>query len=157
MLAGTAFWDREEVKNTLSYLHLVVAGPLGNDIALDRVLNEPARGIGGKTHALLRFWAVGKDKQLSALLLEGVDKEVERCVADGSPWYEEPEELPLPETLLAERGQQLSKRVSGGWFWASAYNMPALGWGTCPAGWPGRVKQEVLWRSAWAASWPGFL
>ena len=41
---GTAFYEREEVKNAIAYLR-VVANPL-DDISLARVINTPARGIG---------------------------------------------------------------------------------------------------------------
>jgi DNA helicase-2/ATP-dependent DNA helicase PcrA len=41
---GTAFYEREEVKNALAYLR-VVANP-SDDVALARVINTPARGIG---------------------------------------------------------------------------------------------------------------
>jgi len=41
---GTAFYQREEVKNALAYLRLV-ANP-ADDVSLARVVNTPARGIG---------------------------------------------------------------------------------------------------------------
>ncbi|MEZ6242366.1 MAG: UvrD-helicase domain-containing protein [Phycisphaerales bacterium] len=41
---GTAFYQREEVKNALAYLRLV-ANP-ADDVSLTRVINTPARGIG---------------------------------------------------------------------------------------------------------------
>ncbi|MEL6330562.1 MAG: UvrD-helicase domain-containing protein [Planctomycetota bacterium] len=41
---GTAFYDREEVKNTVAYLR-VIANP-ADDISLARIVNTPARGIG---------------------------------------------------------------------------------------------------------------
>jgi ATP-dependent DNA helicase UvrD/PcrA len=44
---GTAFYEREEVKNALAYLR-VVANP-ADDVALARVINTPTRGIGKTT------------------------------------------------------------------------------------------------------------
>ena len=41
---GTAFYDREEIKNTIAYLR-VVANPADN-ISLLRIVNTPTRGIG---------------------------------------------------------------------------------------------------------------
>jgi len=41
---GTAFYDREEIKNALAYLR-VVANP-ADDVSLERCVNTPARGIG---------------------------------------------------------------------------------------------------------------
>ncbi len=46
---GTAFYEREEVKNALSYLR-VVANP-ADDVSLRRILNKPTRGIGATTIA----------------------------------------------------------------------------------------------------------
>jgi len=44
---GTAFYDREEVKNAIAYLRLV-ANP-ADDVSLTRIVNTPTRGIGGTT------------------------------------------------------------------------------------------------------------
>lgn len=41
---GTAFYEREEVKNALAYLR-VVANP-ADDVSLRRIVNKPTRGIG---------------------------------------------------------------------------------------------------------------
>jgi DNA helicase-2/ATP-dependent DNA helicase PcrA len=53
---GTAFYEREEVRHALAYLR-VLANP-ADDLALARVINVPARGIGAATvGALERFGA----------------------------------------------------------------------------------------------------
>lgn len=44
---GQSFYERTEIKSTLSYLRLLI-NPLDNE-ALKRVINYPARGIGGTT------------------------------------------------------------------------------------------------------------
>jgi DNA helicase-2/ATP-dependent DNA helicase PcrA len=41
---GTAFYEREEVKNALGYLRVVANQ--ADDISLLRIVNTPARGIG---------------------------------------------------------------------------------------------------------------
>ncbi|MFG0257356.1 MAG: ATP-dependent helicase [Phycisphaerales bacterium JB043] len=44
---GTAFFEREEVKDVLAYLRIVVN--LSDEVSLRRVINKPARGIGKAT------------------------------------------------------------------------------------------------------------
>ena len=47
IIGGTRFFDHTEVKDMLSYLHLI-NNPF-DDLRLDRVVNKPARGLGAKT------------------------------------------------------------------------------------------------------------
>lgn len=55
---GTAFYEREEIKDALAYLR-VIANP-SDGVSLERIVNKPARGIGAatieriRTDALLR-------------------------------------------------------------------------------------------------------
>ncbi len=52
---GTAFYEREEVKNALAYLR-VVANP-NDDVSLERIVNTPSRGIGDTTLEKVQQWA----------------------------------------------------------------------------------------------------
>lgn len=52
---GTAFYEREEVRNALAYLRLL-ANP-SDDVSLARVVNTPARGIGATTFGKLEDYA----------------------------------------------------------------------------------------------------
>ncbi|MBX3365218.1 MAG: UvrD-helicase domain-containing protein [Phycisphaeraceae bacterium] len=52
---GTAFYDREEVRNALAYLR-VVANP-ADEVSLLRIINMPARGIGKSTLDAVSQWA----------------------------------------------------------------------------------------------------
>ncbi|MFT5116729.1 MAG: DNA helicase-2/ATP-dependent DNA helicase PcrA [Kiritimatiellia bacterium] len=52
---GQRFYDRLEIKNALSYLRLLVNQE--DDTAFERVINTPARGIGGKTVEQIRLFA----------------------------------------------------------------------------------------------------
>lgn len=55
LVGGTRFYERKEVKDALAYLRLV-HNP-ADTVALNRVINEPSRGIGPKTLEGLRNWA----------------------------------------------------------------------------------------------------
>ncbi|MCZ2996038.1 hypothetical protein NYY81_18580, partial [Acinetobacter baumannii] len=46
------FFERAEIKNAMAYLRLLEGR--GNDAALERVINIPARGIGEKTVEAIR-------------------------------------------------------------------------------------------------------
>ena len=52
---GTAFYDREEVKDALAYLR-VVANP-ADDVSLRRIVNKPARGIGAASFKAVEAFA----------------------------------------------------------------------------------------------------
>jgi len=59
---GTAFYQREEVKNAIAYLR-VVANP-ADDVSLARVINTPTRGIGKATIDKARAFADWNDLPL---------------------------------------------------------------------------------------------
>ncbi|MEG2306294.1 MAG: UvrD-helicase domain-containing protein [Erysipelotrichaceae bacterium] len=46
---GTRFYDRLEIKDSLSYLRLLLVDNPASDLAVKRVINTPKRGIGTKT------------------------------------------------------------------------------------------------------------
>jgi DNA helicase-2/ATP-dependent DNA helicase PcrA len=52
LVGGVRFYDRKEIKDMLAYLHLVVNPK--DTVALGRVVNVPARGIGEVTLAKIR-------------------------------------------------------------------------------------------------------
>ena len=58
---GQRFFERAEIKNAMAYLRLLDGR--GNDAALERVINVPARGIGEKTVESIREFA--REHQLS--------------------------------------------------------------------------------------------
>ena len=47
VLGGTRFYDRKEIKDVMSYMHLV-ENP-SDDVAMARIINEPKRGLGQKS------------------------------------------------------------------------------------------------------------
>lgn len=89
-LLGTKFYERKEVKDTLSYLRLSL-NP-GSNADLVRVINEPARGIGKVT--MLKV-IEGKRSELKGATLEKVERfdQMMMDIAD------EARTKPLSETL----------------------------------------------------------
>ncbi len=55
LVGGTRFYERREVKDALAYVR--VARNPADRVALERIINVPARGIGDKTLEELRAWA----------------------------------------------------------------------------------------------------
>ncbi len=62
LIGGQAFFDRKEVKDLLSYLRLAVHP--NDEIALRRIINYPARGVGEVALARLEAWAISHDQSL---------------------------------------------------------------------------------------------
>ncbi len=52
---GLRFYDRMEIKNALAYLRLIANRQ--DDTAMERIINTPTRGIGGKTIETMRLLA----------------------------------------------------------------------------------------------------
>ena len=71
--SGNSFFERMEVKDVMAYFKLVVN--LNDDESFKRVVNKPARGIGGTSLSALE--AAAKEKQCSlfkAAYLDGLEK-----------------------------------------------------------------------------------
>jgi len=68
LVGATRFYERKEIKDALAYLRLV-HNP-ADTVAMDRIINEPARGIGTKTYSALKEWAAGMGvSEYTALLI----------------------------------------------------------------------------------------
>ena len=65
---GPAFFDRAEVRDLLAYLKLCVQPE--DDIALSRIVNVPARGIGDASMERVHDWAIAHRKPLLEALRE---------------------------------------------------------------------------------------
>ncbi|OOG23378.1 DNA helicase II [Thioalkalivibrio denitrificans] len=61
---GLRFFERAEIRDALAYLRLVANR--GDDAAFERVVNQPARGLGERTLALIRERARDRDLSLWA-------------------------------------------------------------------------------------------
>jgi DNA helicase-2/ATP-dependent DNA helicase PcrA len=55
LVGGQRFYERKEIKDMIAYLRLVL-NP-NDDVSFRRVINEPARGIGGTTLTTIEEWA----------------------------------------------------------------------------------------------------
>ena len=68
VFGGLKFFERAEIKDALSYLRL--AAHHGGDAAFERIVNLPARGIGERTMAAVRYHAREHDMNLWAAACE---------------------------------------------------------------------------------------
>ena len=59
---GLRFFERQEIKDALSYLRLI-SNPI-DDAAFERVVNTPARGLGDKTMGIIREFAREQNKSM---------------------------------------------------------------------------------------------
>ena len=66
MIGGTQFYERKEVKDLVAYLRLTLNPE--DEIALRRVINYPARGIGDAAVARLAAHATAHDRSLFAVV-----------------------------------------------------------------------------------------
>ena len=66
VFGGLRYYDRKEIKDMMSYMRLV-QNP-DDDMALERVLNEPRRGIGDKTLEKLKTLAAVRGESLFSTL-----------------------------------------------------------------------------------------
>ena len=85
VLSGMRYYDRKEIKDMISYMRLVT-NP-SDDVSLDRVINEPKRGIGDSTVKKIKAFASVKGISfLDALgdedILEGLSAKAARAAKD---------------------------------------------------------------------------
>src|SRR5690625_4002608 len=66
VVGGTKFYERKEIKDALAYLH-TIANP-DDSVNLRRILNEPKRGIGAQTEALVAAHAQRHNLSFGAAL-----------------------------------------------------------------------------------------
>ena len=71
MVGGVNFYQRKEIKDMLSYLRLIANGV--DDLACERVLNVPKRGIGQTSLARVRSFAMEKGLSLYEALRQAQD------------------------------------------------------------------------------------
>jgi DNA helicase-2/ATP-dependent DNA helicase PcrA len=114
IIGGFRFYERAEIRDALAYLRLIVQP--NDDLAFERIVNQPKRGLGDKAvariHAHTR--AAGQPLLLAAAAMLDSDeltpqarRSLGRFVADIFRWREQATKLPHPELariLLDESG-----------------------------------------------------
>jgi len=114
IIGGFRFYERAEIRDAVAYLRLV-AQP-ADDLAFERIVNQPKRGLGDK--ALARIHAYARATQTPLLLAAAglldsdeltpqARRSLGRFVADIARWREMSATLPSPELariLLDESG-----------------------------------------------------
>jgi DNA helicase-2/ATP-dependent DNA helicase PcrA len=114
IIGGFRFYERAEIRDALAYLRLVVQP--ADDLAFERIVNQPKRGLGDKAvariHAAAR--ALGQPLLFAAAQMLDSDeltpqarRSLGRFVADVARWREMASSLPHPELariLLDESG-----------------------------------------------------
>ena len=68
VLGGLRYYDRKEIKDMMCYMRIVQNS--ADDLALARVINEPKRGIGGKTVEKLQALAGVRGQSLFEVLMD---------------------------------------------------------------------------------------
>ena len=66
IVGGTRFFDRAEVKDMLAYLCLI--NNRADDLRLRRIINQPPRGIGGKTLEVIERQSAAEGRPLYSVL-----------------------------------------------------------------------------------------
>lgn len=74
------FYNRKEIKDLIAYLHLIYNQ--NDDVALERVINVPKRGIGSKTIEGIRTLAKDENVSMFNAILSGKELEFKNIILD---------------------------------------------------------------------------
>ena len=114
VIGGPRFYERAEVRDAMAYLRLIAQGD--DDLAFERIVNKPKRGIGDASVASLHAYARARQIPLLAAAREIADtdelppkarKALTELAANFSRWSETARVLPhteLAEMVLDESG-----------------------------------------------------
>jgi DNA helicase-2/ATP-dependent DNA helicase PcrA len=114
VIGGPRFYERAEIRDAMAYLRLIAQGD--DDLAFERIVNKPKRGIGDASVALLHAHARARQLPLLAAAREIADldelppkarKALGELAANFARWTETSRVLPhteLAEMVLDESG-----------------------------------------------------
>ena len=114
VIGGPRFYERAEIRDAMAYLRLIAQGD--DDLAFERIINRPKRGIGDASVASLNAFARARQLPLLAAAREIADsdelppkakKAMAELAANFARWSETAKVLPhteLAEMVLDESG-----------------------------------------------------
>ncbi|MGH6706845.1 MAG: ATP-dependent helicase, partial [Sphingomicrobium sp.] len=114
IVGGTPFYNRAEIRDANAYLRLIQSP--ADDLAFDRIINVPKRGLGDKAVAGIHKYARATQQPLLLAAVQMLDSDeltpqarrsLGRFVADIARWRTMASELPHPELariMLDESG-----------------------------------------------------
>src|ERR1700744_1693674 len=114
VIGGPRFYERAEIRDAMAYLRLIAQGD--DDLAFERIVNKPKRGIGDASVATLHAFARARQLPLLAASREVADtdelppkakKALAELSANFARWSETAKVLPhteLAEMVLDESG-----------------------------------------------------
>jgi DNA helicase-2/ATP-dependent DNA helicase PcrA len=114
VIGGPRFYERQEIRDAMAYLRLIAQGD--DDLAFERIVNKPKRGIGDASVALLHSFARARQLPLLTAAREIAEtdelppkarKALTELGANFSRWSETAKVLPhteLAEMVLDESG-----------------------------------------------------
>src|SRR3954467_14462953 len=114
VIGGPRFYERQEIRDAMAYLRLIAQGD--DDLAFERIVNKPKRGIGDASVATLHAFARARQSPLLAAAREIAEtdelppkarKALNELTANFARWTETANVLPhteLAEMVLDESG-----------------------------------------------------
>lgn len=127
IIGGARFYEREEIRDIIAYLRIV--HHQGDDLAFERVINKPARGIGPVTLDLLRH--IGRERAVALfeagelalqekLLKPQAARHLEKSLQQFRDWSARSQKLALPEL-----GELIARESSYLAFWKNSKRIEA--------------------------------
>ncbi len=104
IIGGFRFYERAEIRDALAYLRLIVQPT--DDLAFERIVNQPKRGLGDKAIARIHAFARATQQPLLLAAAQMLDSDeltpqarrsLGRFVADVAKWRQSASSLPHPE------------------------------------------------------------